>query len=383
MPLFPRACLSVLRFIFELETHSLRNGLDIRGLLTFAPAYFERVWGGHALRDKLGMPAPKQLRIGEAWLVSDHPVNDSRVASGPHEDRTLHALLEYDEPALLGRLPRRTRGGRFPLMLKLLDCTEVLSVQVHPDDALSRDMGEEDGGKTEMWYFLHADDGAEIICGISEGATESGFASAATRGELGEWLQRWPVSAGDSALVRAGTVHALGGGLLAAEIQQTSDVTYRLHDWNRMDQHGQGRELHIDKGLRCINWDNPFAGVATPLVRTHEHGRREVLAACEFFAAERVEADGFAHAWETGGRSFRLLLGIEGMVEVQAGGDEAVLRPGDCLMVCGAEPGYITQGTGVFLDYYVPDLDHDIMEPLLQAGHTEKTIRALMGLGDN
>lgn len=357
----------------------MQQEIEINGVLQFRPAFFERVWGGHALREKLSLETPEHLRIGEAWLLSDHPVHESVVMDGPHEGRSIHTLLDFNEAALLGRLPRRTRAGRFPLMLKLLDCTEMLSVQVHPDDALSGELGEEDGGKTEMWYFLDCAPGADIICGLSESATPDGVSSAVANAAVGPWLRSWPVHPGDAALVRAGTVHALGGGLLAAEIQQTSDITYRLHDWNRVDAHGMPRELHVEKAMRCINWTQPFPGLAAPLPRADEHGRRVVLGACEFFAAERVDTDGSAHAWESGGRSFRLLLGIEGEVNISAGADAAVLLPGHSALVAGCEPGYISEGQGAFLDFYVPDLEYDIALPLRRAGHGERAIRALMG----
>lgn len=360
----------------------MHNGYDIRGILRFAPAFFERVWGGHALREKLGLDAPARASIGEAWLLSDHPVHESVVVDGPHEGRTLHTLMEHNGAALMGSLPRPTQAGRFPLMLKLLDCREVLSVQVHPDDALSKQLGESDGGKTEMWYFLHTEAGAKIICGCKPEAGPAAMETAAREGGMAELLQQWEVKPGDAALVRAGTVHALAAGLLAAEIQQTSDVTYRLYDWDRVDAQGKPRELHLERGMRCVNWARAFPGLANPLPRKMEHDRRAVLGACEYFAAERVEVDGAAHAWETGGRSFRVLLGLEGEIGIMSGGDEEPLLPGQALLVAGAEPGYISEGEGAYLDYYVPDLERDVMGPLLEAGHQEQAVRALLAMGD-
>ena len=322
-------------------------------LLTFNTGYFSRVWGGDALRTQLGMDAP-EAPVGEAWLLADHPAHESRVAKGPFEGSTLQDLMALNDLALLGTLPKRTRDGRFPLMLKLLDCNDVLSVQIHPDDALAEELGERDGGKTEMWYFVDAAPGAEIICGLVEGTSEEDLARAAREGGMAELMKRWPVRPGDAALVRAGTVHALGAGLLAAEIQQTSDVTYRLYDWDRMGTDGQPRQLHIEQALRCAALNTAFDGLAEPTELTAVDAKRELLATSEFFAAERVSLKGKLHIYETGGESFRVLLCVAGKIKLQSGDGECKLTPGQCALLAGVQECYVAEGTGVMLDYYVP-----------------------------
>ena len=224
------------------------------GILRFHEQYFERIWGGQQLRTLYGKPIPADKPIGEAWLISDHPSAVSVVSEGPHAGRTLHDLVEEDTVALLGSRSKLTPHGRFPLLLKLLDSTDVLSVQVHPDDATAAALGEPDVGKTEMWHILHADPGAELICGLQEGATPSLLRSAIEAGDLERYLVRFPVQPGDSVFVRAGTVHAIGKGIVLAEIQQNSDLTYRLYDWNRVDSAGKPRKLHIDKGIRATDF---------------------------------------------------------------------------------------------------------------------------------
>jgi len=324
-------------------------------LLTFEPAVFERIWGGRALAERLSLPLPTAAPYGEAWLLSDHPVHESRVSAGPHAGQSIHALLALNERALLGRLPRRTRGGRFPLMLKLLDCADILSVQIHPDDALSAALGEEDGGKTEMWYFVDAAPGADIICGLEDTPDPAALEAAAVDGTIGALLRRWPVQAGDAALVRAGTVHALGKGLLAAEIQQSSDVTYRLFDWNRVGADGKGRALHIAQAMKCLALNTSFEGLAQPVVLPSEEGvSRELLGACEFFATERVQLTGGAHARDSAGESFELVLALEGTLTISTPGAQAVLAPGRSVLVPGCQTKYAIAGSGMALVYYVP-----------------------------
>jgi mannose-6-phosphate isomerase len=323
-------------------------------LLAFEPAVFERIWGGRSLGERLSLPLPTAAAYGEAWLLSDHPVHESRVSAGPYAGRSIHELLALDERALLGSLPRRTRGGRFPLMLKLLDCRELLSVQIHPDDALSAALGEEDGGKTEMWYFLDAAPDAEIICGLDDAPSAEALEAAARAGSIGGLLRRWPVHPGDAALVRAGTVHALGKGLLAAEIQQSSDVTYRLFDWNRVGADGQPRALHIEQAMRCVALGTPFDGLARSVALPCEEGViRELLGVCEFFATERVRVAGGAHARAMDGESFELVLALEGSVRVSTPTAQVELAAGRAVLVPGCQAGYEISGAGGCLVYYV------------------------------
>lgn len=326
-------------------------GFDV---FEFAPALFERVWGGSQLAARFPGEPHADAPLGEAWLISDHPQHNSRVVTGPHAGKSLHELLCLDERALLGRWPGLSRGGRFPLMLKLLDCTDVLSVQIHPDDALSAALCEEDGGKTEMWYFVEATPGAEIICGLRDAPDAATLKAAAQDGTIGALLRRWPVSGGDAALVKAGTVHALGKGLLAAEIQQTSDVTYRLFDWNRVGIDGKPRELHIDKAMQCVALHTPFDGLAVPLPLDAREAQRELLGACPFFAAERLSLDNGAETRETRGESFHILLGLEGELTISAGEGNATLRSGRAILVAGAQQRFHVKGDGMLLDYYVP-----------------------------
>lgn len=184
----------------------------------------------------------------------------SRVAEGPLRGKALAELVREYGPALLGR---EMPGDNFPLLLKILDAREVLSVQVHPDDEFAR-REEGEAGKTEVWYILKARPGAKIVYGLRPGITREDFASALERGELERCLNEVEVRPGEVYPIPAGLVHALGGGIMVVELQQNSDLTYRVYDWNRVDKNGRSRRLHVEKALQVIEFGKPPPGVLTP-----------------------------------------------------------------------------------------------------------------------
>ncbi|MCC6488354.1 MAG: class I mannose-6-phosphate isomerase [Candidatus Hydrogenedentes bacterium] len=340
--------------------------LNALGPLRFQEQYFDRIWGGRRLASAYGKPLPPDVPIGEAWLVSDHPSAESIVAGGPCAGLTLHQLLEQDSAAILGSRATLTVHGRFPLLLKLLDSSDWLSVQVHPDDECAARLGEPDVGKTEMWHILHAEPDSELICGLDPSVNRAGLLGAAEAGTLGALLPRFTVEPGDSVFVRAGTVHAIGDGIVLAEIQQNSDLTYRLYDWDRVDASGKPRALHLDKSAESIHFGSCHGGKSTPLIVPGDSpagGKREILAACRHFAAERIACPA---QWrrETRSESFHLLLCIRGELTVSSGARDTHLAPGQACLVPGHFPAFEVDGPADFLDYHVPDLEIDIFSPL-------------------
>jgi len=227
-------------------------------------------------------------------LISDHPSAPSVVAEGPHTGKTLHQLIEEDPVAVLGNPALLTPNGRFPLLLKILDAEDVLSVQVHPDDLTAKELGEPDVGKTESWYVLYADPGAELICGVRSGTSDTQFEAALKVGKLDELLIHKPVIEGDAVFVSAGIVHAIGGGIVLAEIQQNSDLTYRLHDWNRVDSAGKSRELHIEKGHRATKLDAKpsWREITTSKKSKINSSYFELIFESDFFSVARIEVEG-------------------------------------------------------------------------------------------
>lgn len=347
-------------------------------LLSLRPGYFERIWGGTRLRDTFGLPAPAGKPIGEAWLVSDHESFESEVLNGAWRGRTLHQVLESAPAHLLGSIARPTVHGRFPLLLKILDAADVLSVQVHPDDEAARLLGEPDVGKTEMWHVLDAEPDSTLICGLDPSLTRDGFLAAAAAGTIEQSMRRFPAPPGTTVFVAAGTVHAIGAGILLAEIQQNSDLTYRIHDWNRVDASGTPRTLHLEKAARVTHFGSAFGGPATALDFEGHDGPRTILGACGYFAGERYAVTD-QRIRTTAGRSFHLLLVAEGRVAVTAGPDSVDLDRGAAVLVAAGAEKYHLRGAGIVLDYYVPDLASDIVAPLRAAGHSDAAIGALDG----
>ena len=187
-------------------------------VLRFEEKYFERLWGGDKLKSLFDKDVPEGKPIGEAWLIADHRVHESIIAEGPHQGKTLRQLLETDPERILGTRPQLTFQGRFPLLLKILDAHEVLSVQVHPDDAYARHLGEDDVGKTEMWHVLQADANSELICGLAPSVTPEAFTRAVADGSIEDLMVRLPAREGMSVFVPAGMVHAAGRGVVLVEI---------------------------------------------------------------------------------------------------------------------------------------------------------------------
>lgn len=313
--------------------------------LRFAPLYKERIWGGRALAEVFGRDLPPGP-IGESWEITDRPEGVSRVAGGPLEGVTLGELMERHPRELLGdAVP--TAAGRFPLLVKILDAQDVLSLQVHPPAHLAARLGGEP--KTEMWYVAQAAPGAHLFAGLRPGVTREEFARRAADGSVAECFHRLEVRAGDAMFLRSGRVHALGAGLLIFEIQQNSDTTYRVFDWNRMGLDGRPRELHLEASLASIDFDD-FAPALQPATWHEADGVRErVLAACELFRVRLV-------TWPAPARhaiAFRRpqVLGVtSGQVLVETPRGGRALAPGDfALLPAGLGTATLAAGPGTAL----------------------------------
>jgi len=252
--------------------------------LRFAPVYQEVVWGGRRLerwRDDLP-PGP----VGESWELADHPRGMSVVREGPLAGRSLRDLVAGSGEELVGE---GFSGGDFPLMVKVIDARDRLSVQVHPDDRLAKEFGVGERGKTECWYLIG--DGGELYQGVAEGIGRGDFERAIEEGRLAECLRRFATADGQCYFLPARTVHALGAGCLLFEIQQTSDITFRVYDWGRIGLDGKPRPLHVDESLATIDFDGGRAG---PVDAAEEPcdggGRRRRMVDCGYFRLEERRA---------------------------------------------------------------------------------------------
>jgi mannose-6-phosphate isomerase len=221
--------------------------------LTFHPILKERVWGGRNLERLYGKSLPPRVPVGESWEIADRPEGVSQIANGALAGKDLRWLMENHADELLGPA-KAVRGGRFPLLVKILDAEERLSLQVHPPAHLAARLGGEP--KTEMWYVASATASAELYVGLRHGVTRQEFERRIQEGTVAECFHRHAVQAGDVMFLPSGRVHAIGAGNVVFEIQQNSDTTYRVFDWNRMGLEGRPRELHLAQSLACIDFDD-------------------------------------------------------------------------------------------------------------------------------
>ncbi len=227
--------------------------------LTFHPIFKERIWGGRMLEQLYGKNLPPDAVIGESWEISDRPGDASIIANGLLAGNDLRWLMDRHPAELLGGT--RAQNGRFPLLVKILDCRETLSLQVHPPASKSAKLGGEP--KTEMWFIADAKPGAELYVGLKHGVTASEFQQKIRTGSIADCFHRIPVKAGDAMFLPSGRVHALGAGLVIFEIQQNSDTTYRVSDWNRVGLDGKPRELHIEQSLESIDFTDFEPGLCS------------------------------------------------------------------------------------------------------------------------
>lgn len=240
--------------------------------LTFHPIFKERVWGGRRLERDYQKPLPPSVPIGESWEISDRPEGTSVIANGPLAGKDLHWLMDHHSAALLGsRVPARTR---FPLLIKILDAAEKLSVQVHPPAALAKTLGGEP--KTEMWFIAEAGPEAELFAGLRRGVTRKQFEQKIKDGTVADCLHRIRVRSGDALFLPSGRLHAIGADNLIFEIQQNSDTTYRVFDWNRVGLDGQPRELHLSQSLAAIDFQDFEPPLLRPECTAHPTRRRLV-----------------------------------------------------------------------------------------------------------
>jgi mannose-6-phosphate isomerase len=298
--------------------------------LRFEPIYQYRLWGGRHLADLLSAPLPGDGPIGEAWVLSDRDGHPSRVANGPLKGQTISQLLELAPDQLLGKLAQRFR--RFPLLLKFLDAREMLSVQVHPSDAHTDLLPAGETGKTEAWVVLEAETESRVYVGLKPGTTREDLRRALANGTMADDLVCFTPKRGDGVFLPAGTVHSLGDDVVVFEVQQNSDVTFRLFDWGHVDaKTGQPRALQVDQALACVNFADGAAGLVTPVVEATTPVERERLFHCEQFWLWRLRG----HLPFTVGAAGvpRVLVCIEGAGQVEHGGAPYALEKGDVLLL--------------------------------------------------
>lgn len=288
--------------------------------LTFEPVFKDYPWGGRNLATLLGRKIPDGI-VAESWEIAAHPNGSSLVAEGALQGATLQEVMARWGIDLVGsRNAGHVAQGHFPLLVKLLDANRWLSVQVHPDDRYAM-AHEGESGKTEMWVVLHARPDAELIYGFTPGVTRALFAQAIEAGEIERYLHRVPVKAGDVIFVPTGAIHALGPGLLVAEIQQNSDTTYRIYDW------GRPRPLHIEKALDVLDFDLVEPSPLQPEAVPEASVPTEVIGVSQYFRTERLRMDaGQRWSGEADGRTLEIWGVLAGEALLQWAGEPVRLQ---------------------------------------------------------
>lgn len=317
---------------------------DVKAPLRFESYLRPMVWGGRQLGDVLGKPLPNGGTYGEAWEISDHPSHASILAHGPRKGQTLRQLMETEADLLLG--DAAGRHARFPWLVKLLDAWDWLSVQVHPSETDVVRLWPGEGSKTEAWFVLAAAPNSRIYAGLLPDVDEKSLRAALAEGTVDDCLHQFTSRPGDCVFLPAGTVHAVGGGVLMAEVQQTSDATFRLFDWNRRDANGQGRKLHIEEALACIDWNSgPVQPVrAKGYGEPDQHNRRQLLVQCSYFTLEYVHQ---REPFVLGGHGvLQVALVLHGRGRLDTPEGTTPIAAGDTLLLPAALPALTCQPEG-------------------------------------
>jgi len=297
--------------------------------LKFESILKERIWGGNALAEIYHKTDDTETKLGESWEISDLDEDISVVANGFLAENDLRELIETYMGELVGDSVFDKNGLGFPLLIKLIDAQDDLSVQVHPDDTLAQQRYEQNG-KTEIWYVIHADENAGIYVGFNKPVEKQDYIDAVMRKEVALLLQFYPVKKGDLFFIPAGTVHALGKGVRVAEIQQPSDITYRIFDWNRVDDTGMPRELHVAEALDAIHFNE---NEKYKIEYEEKFNTTSTLFRSEFFNINAISFDKALQKNYSNIDSFVVYLCVEGEVHLFGEGFHEVLYAGETALI--------------------------------------------------
>ena len=303
--------------------------------LKFKPVFKDKIWGGQKIRTSLGLDFSPLPSCGESWVLSGVSGCQTVISNGFLEGNELNEILEIYMDELVGGKVYAKYPNEFPILVKFIDANDYLSLQVHPDDALAarRNIG---SGKTEMWYVLDADPGAELITGFNRKMNASSYLEFLKQNRLQEILNFEKVKKGDTFFIPSGRIHALGPGILLAEIQQTSDTTYRIYDWDRVDSEGKSRELHTGLALEAIDF-SPVDSYRTNY--RHTVNKPVTLVDCPFFTTNLLEIDQMTDKDYSALDSFVIYICVEGKAEIQAGEERVSLTIGEVVLLPATTEG--------------------------------------------
>jgi mannose-6-phosphate isomerase len=314
--------------------------------LQFQPILKERIWGGTKLRDYLNKPISSEI-TGESWEISTVENDVSCVANGIFEGKSLNDLINEFPEEILGTKVHAKFGKQFPLLFKYLDAREDLSIQVHPNDELAAKR-HNSFGKTEMWYVMQADDDARLIVGFKEKSSQKEYLENLENKTLIDILDTKKVKKGDVFFLETGTVHAIGAGTVIAEIQQTSDITYRLYDFDRVDANGNTRELHVDLALDAINYD--VVDAEKSYSKT-ENEANEIVD-CPYFATNFIPLDGSLEVVNDE-NSFLVYMCVEGSFDIVYDEERYSCKTGVTILIPAKMKQFEISGKASLLEIYI------------------------------
>ncbi|MFB9077296.1 type I phosphomannose isomerase catalytic subunit [Flavobacterium procerum] len=314
--------------------------------LQFEPILKERIWGGEKLKTELNKPITSKI-TGESWELSTVEGDVSVVANGDLKGKSLMELIDENPNGILGTKVYERFGKQFPLLFKYLDAREDLSIQVHPNDKLAKER-HNSFGKTEMWYVMQADADARIIVGFKEDSSKEEYLKHLNDNTLVTILDDVKAKSGDVFFLETGTVHAIGAGLVVAEIQQTSDITYRLYDFDRTDAQGNKRELHVDLALDAINYNK----VDTQKKYDSKTNVSNTVVDCPYFTTNFVPLEDKIEVSKTG-ETFTVYMCIEGSFDVEYSGFKQTYQKGDTVLVPAAINAFNLSGKASILEIYI------------------------------
>jgi mannose-6-phosphate isomerase len=314
----------------------LENGYPLENVLypfLFQPIFKERIWGGREIETLFGKKLPPGKPIGESWEVSDRPSDESVVQNGEHAGKSLHWLMEKFPREILGDA-KAAAENRFPILCKILDAREKLSLQVHPPAHKAAAMGGEP--KTEMWFIAGATPDAELYVGLKNGVTRAQFEKKLSAGTVADCFHRIPVKPGDTMFLPSGRVHAIGGGLVIFEIQQNSDTTYRLFDWNRMGTDGKPRELHVAQSLASMDFNDFEPKLVTEKFSGDDRIKSRPLVRDALFDVDHVKMRaGAGHLLKP--RKLQIVAVVSGQVKIQCASPVSTRAGQFCLIPAALE----------------------------------------------
>lgn len=319
--------------------------------IKFQPVFKEKVWGGNRLYNDLFKEIAVTTEIGESWEIACHREGSCKVRNGMYRDKTLKELISEYGSDIFGKKVDNF-GDRFPLLFKFIDANDKLSVQVHPNDDYAMKY-ENDLGKTEMWYIVDAKPGAKLVYGLKEGVTKQHFINSIKNNNIRSTLREIEVKKGDVLFIPPGTVHAIGEGILIAEIQQNSDVTYRVYDWDRVGLDGKPRELHIDKALDVINFDTYVENPKVEGLSFYECGYKRInRVSCKYFNVDVLDIHSH-YIDNLNGERFEIFMCVDGEFNIEYRDDIEGFVKGETILLPANIGSFSIKGNGRVIRTYI------------------------------